>query len=159
MLFCLCSWGTNFFQYVKYDLFREFSLGYPEARRSKEIRDRHTIRIKVLYAIDQDVHSILKVHNEELNGLYFSPNKLRVMKTRRMRWAANVPLTGERRGVFRFWWGDLRERDHLGDPGVEGRIILRLIFRRWYGGLGLDWSGSGWQVAVTCKPVMNIRVQ
>jgi hypothetical protein len=33
----------------------------------------------------------------------------------------------------RFWWGNLRERDHLGDPGVDGRIILRWIFRKWDG--------------------------
>jgi hypothetical protein len=31
----------------------------------------------------------------------------------------------------RFWWGNLRERDHWGDPGVDGRIILRRIFREW----------------------------
>ena len=30
-----------------------------------------------------------------------------------------------------FWWGNVRERDHLGDPGVDGRIILRVIFRKW----------------------------
>ena len=30
-----------------------------------------------------------------------------------------------------FWWGNLRETDHLGDPGVDGRIILRSIFRTW----------------------------
>jgi len=37
-----------------------------------------------------------------------------------------------------FWWRNLRERDHLEDSGVDGRIILRWIFRKWYGGHGLD---------------------
>ena len=37
-----------------------------------------------------------------------------------------------------FWWGSLRERDHLGDPGVDGRIILRWIFRKWDVGV-VDW--------------------
>jgi hypothetical protein len=32
---------------------------------------------------------------------------------------------GEKRGLYRFWWENLRERDHWGDPGVDGRIILR----------------------------------
>ena len=36
----------------------------------------------------------------------------------------------ERRGVYRFWWGSLRERDHVGDPDVDGRIILRWFFRK-----------------------------
>ena len=36
-----------------------------------------------------------------------------------------------------FWWGNLRERDHLEDLGMEGRIILKLIFKRWY--WGMDW--------------------
>jgi len=41
------------------------------------------------------------------------------------------------------WWGNLRERDHWGDPGVDGRIILRWIFRKWDVGYGLDRAGSG----------------
>jgi hypothetical protein len=37
-----------------------------------------------------------------------------------------------------FWKGDLREGDHLGDPGVDGRIISKLIFSKWDRGYGLD---------------------
>jgi hypothetical protein len=40
-----------------------------------------------------------------------------------------------------FWLGNLRERDHLGDPGIDGRIILRWIFRKCCVGV---WAGSSW---------------
>jgi hypothetical protein len=44
-----------------------------------------------------------------------------------------------------FWWGNLRERDHLEYPGVNGRIILRWIFRKWDVGawMGLIWLRIG----------------
>jgi len=41
----------------------------------------------------------------------------------------------------RFWWGNLRERAHLEDSGVDGRIILRWIFRKWDVG---SWIGPIW---------------
>ena len=75
-----------------------------------------------------------KLHNEELNDLYSSSNIVLVIKSRRMRWAGHVAHMGERRGVYRFWWGNLSERDHLGDPGIDGRIILRWIFKKLDGG-------------------------
>jgi len=40
-----------------------------------------------------------------------------------------------------FWWGNMRERDHLEDPGVDGRIILRWVFQKW--GVRV-WTGSSW---------------
>jgi len=36
------------------------------------------------------------------------------------------------------WWGNLRERDHSEDPGIEGRTVLRWIFKKWDG--GMDWN-------------------
>jgi hypothetical protein len=40
-----------------------------------------------------------------------------------------------------FWWGNLREGDQYGDPDVDGRIILRWIFRKWECVMGTGWSG------------------
>jgi hypothetical protein len=40
-----------------------------------------------------------------------------------------------------FWWGNLREKEHLGDPGADGRIILRCIFMQWDVGV---WTGLIW---------------
>ena len=65
-----------------------------------------------------------KLHNKELNDLYCSPSVLRVIKSRRMRWAGHGAPMGEGEACARFWWGNRRERDHWGDPGAEGRIIL-----------------------------------
>jgi hypothetical protein len=42
-----------------------------------------------------------------------------------------------------FWRENLRERVHLGDPGLDERIILRWIFRKWDVGYGVDRAGSG----------------
>ena len=39
-----------------------------------------------------------------------------------------------------FWWGNLRERDHWGEPDVDGRIILRWTFRKLEGAVGTEWS-------------------
>jgi len=64
-----------------------------------------------------------KLHNGELNDLYCSHNIVRVIKSRIMRWAWHVVRMGERRGVYGVLWGNLMERGHLGDPGVDGRII------------------------------------
>jgi hypothetical protein len=57
------------------------------------------------------------------------------------------------------WWVNLRERDHWGDPGVDGRKILRWIFRMWDVGMGvieLVQVRDRWRALVNA--VMNLRV-
>jgi hypothetical protein len=82
-----------------------------------------------------------KLHNEELNDMYCSPNIIRVIKSRRMRWAGHLARRGRGEAYTGCWWGNLRERDHLEDPGLDGRIILRRIFRKWDVG---SLTGSSW---------------
>jgi len=50
---------------------------------------------------------------------------------------------GERRGIYRVWVGNLRERDNWGDLRIDGRLIVRWIFRKWNVGYGLNQAGSG----------------
>jgi len=82
-----------------------------------------------------------RLHNEELNDLYSSPNIVRVIKSRRMRWAGHVARMGEEKGCIGCWWGNWREGDNWGDLGVDGWIILGWISRRWDMGI---WTGLGW---------------
>ena len=58
-----------------------------------------------------------------------------------MRWAGHVARMRERSGVYRVLLGNLRERDPLEGPGLDGRIILKWIFTNWDAGA---WSGSSW---------------
>jgi len=61
-----------------------------------------------------------------------------------MRWGGMKRAWGRGEVYTGFWWGNLRERDHLGDPGVDGRIILtlRLLMSYIYGAPILDVSRS-----------------
>jgi hypothetical protein len=100
-----------------------------------------------------------KLYNEELNYLNSSPFIVRMIKSRRIRWARHVARMGERRGVYRVLVGKSEERDHLGERGVDGRIIFKWIFRKWNVGCGLDRAGSGlgkWRARMNA--VMNLRV-
>jgi hypothetical protein len=85
-----------------------------------------------------DLNKWRRLHNEDLNDLYSSPNIIRVIKSRRLRWAGQVARMGEERGAYWILVERPEGRHHLGDPGVDGRIILRWIFGKWDGGHELD---------------------
>jgi hypothetical protein len=82
-----------------------------------------------------------KLHSEELHILYSSPNIIRHIKSRRMRWAGHVARRREEKKVAWFGWESQKERDHLQYQGVEGRKGSEWILGRWAGRV---LGGSSW---------------
>ena len=84
-----------------------------------------------------------RLHNEELNDLYSSPNIVRVIKSRRMRWAGHVAHMGEERGAYRVLVGKPEGKRSLGRPRRRWVDNIRMDLQevRWV--YGLDWTGPG----------------
>jgi hypothetical protein len=98
-----------------------WSLTLREERRMRVFENRMLIRIFGTKT-DEVTWEWRKLHSEGLNDLYSSPTIIRVIESRRMRCAGHVARM-ERGVVYTwFWWGTLRERDHLEEPGVHERI-------------------------------------
>jgi hypothetical protein len=66
-----------------------------------------------------------KLHNDELHSLYSSPYIVRVIKSRRMKWAGHVARMGRGEVCTVFWLGGPKARDHWEDLGVGGKITSR----------------------------------
>jgi hypothetical protein len=111
------------------------------------LREKHNLRVfenrelRRVFGPKRDEVTVewRKLHNEELNDLYSLPNIVRVVKLRRMRWAGYVACMGGEKGVHMVL-GNLSERGHWGDPDVDGRIVLRWMFRKFEGVVGTGWS-------------------
>ena len=101
-----------------------------------------------------------KLHNEELNVLYCSPNIVRVIKSRRMRWAGHVARMGERRGVYRVLVWKPEVKRPLGRTRRRWEDIIKMDLQEvWL--RGKDWielvqDRDRWRALV--KAVMNLRV-
>jgi hypothetical protein len=100
------------------------------------------------------------LHNEELHNLYSSPNIIRMIKSRRMRWAGHVARMGETRNACRILVGKPEGKRPLGRPR-----------RRWVDNIKIDlreirWDGMDWidlaqdrdQRRALVNTVMNLRV-
>jgi len=101
-----------------------------------------------------------RLHNEELNNLYCSPNTVRVIKSRRMRWAGHVACMGEERGVYRVLVGKPEGKTPLGRPRRRWVDNIRMDLQQVGCGY-MDWIGLAqdrdrWQTLVSA--VMNLRV-
>ena len=99
------------------------------------------------------------LHNEELNDLYCSP-VIRVVKSRRMRWAGHVTRMGERRGVYRVLLGKSEGKGPLGRPKRRWEDNIKMDLQE-VGCGGMDWielaqDRDRWRALVYV--VMNLRV-
>jgi hypothetical protein len=101
-----------------------------------------------------------KLHNDELHGLYSSPNIVRMIKSRMMRWAGHVARMGERKGAYRILVGKPEGKRPLGRPRRRWEDNIKMDLRK----IGID--GAKWiqlaQDKVQClacvNTVMNLRV-
>jgi hypothetical protein len=108
---------------------------------SLTLREEHRLRVfenRVLRRIfgpkrDEVTGEWRKLHNGELHNLCSSPDIIRQLKSRRMRWAGHVARTGEGRNVYRVL---------VGKP--EGKRPLERPRRRWEGGVKMDLGETGW---------------
>jgi hypothetical protein len=82
---------------------------------------------------DEVIGEWRRLHNKELYALYSSPNIIRVIKSRRVRWAGHVARMGERRGAY---------RTLVGKP--EGRRALERTRSRWEDNIKIDFREVGW---------------
>jgi hypothetical protein len=110
---------------------------------------------------DEETGKWRKLHSEELHILYSSPNIIRQIKSRRMRWAGHVARMGEGRNVYRVLMGKPERRRPLGRPRRRWEDGIRLDVRKISWGC-VDWiqlaqDRDRWRTFV--NTVMNLRVQ
>jgi hypothetical protein len=88
--------------------------------------------------LDEVMGGWRKLHNEELHNLYSSPSIIRLIKSRRMRWAGHVARMGRRGMHIGYWWEIQKERDHWEHQDVSGVDNVKMDLRE------IEWDGMDW---------------
>jgi hypothetical protein len=136
---------------------------------SVTLREEHRLRVfenRVLRGTfgpkgDEVTGEWRMLHSGELHNLYSSPDIIRQIKSRIMRWAGHVARMGEGRNVYRILVGKPEGKDHLKDQGVDGRMGPKWTLGRLVGRGGVEWiqlaqDRDRWRAVVNA--VMNLRV-
>ena len=114
-----------------------WSLTLREERRLRVFENR-VLRRTFGPKRDEIIKEWRKLHNEELNDLYSSPNIVRVIKSRRMRWAGDVACVGERRDVYGVLVGKPKGKRPLGRPRRRWADNIKMDLQE-VGCEGTDW--------------------
>jgi hypothetical protein len=135
---------------------------------SLTLREKHRLRVlenRVLRRIfgpkwDEVTSEWRKMHNKELHDLYSSPSIIRIIKSRRMRWAGHVARMGEKRNSYRLLVGKPEGKRTLGRPRRRWMDSIRMGLGKveW---VDVDWIGlakdrNRWRAVV--NSVLNLRV-
>jgi hypothetical protein len=135
---------------------------------SLTVREEHKLRVfqnRVLRRIfgpkrDGVMGGWRKLHNEEVHNLYSSPSIMRIIKSRRMRWAEHVARMGEKRNMYRLLVGKPEGKRPLGTPRRRWidniKMDLLEIGLNVVDWIGLAWDRYRWRALVNV--VMNLRV-
>jgi hypothetical protein len=118
---------------------------------SVTLREEHRLRVfenRVLRGIfgpkrEEVTREWRKLQNGELNNLYSSPDIIRQIKSRRMRWAGHMARMGEERNVYRVLVGNHEGKSHLEDQGVDGKMRSKWALETLAEGCGVGSPGSG----------------
>jgi hypothetical protein len=92
---------------------------------------------------DEVMGEWIKLHSRELHNLYSSPDIVRQIKSRRMRWAGHVACMGAGRNVYRVWVGKPEGKRPLGRPRHRWEHGIKIDLREIGWGGGVDSPGSG----------------
>jgi len=101
-----------------------------------------------------------RLHNDELNDLYSSPNIVWVIKSRRMRWAGHVARMGEEKGVYRVLMGKPEGRRPVGRPRRRWVNNIRMALQEVRCGY-MDWIGPAqdrdrWRTLVSAVLILRV---